>query len=313
MARKPRIHLPGGFYHVMLRGNAGQDIFLSEADSYHLYLLMQEGVERFGHRIHAFCCMSNHIHLVIQVADIPLSRIMQNLSFRHTQWMNKRRRRMGHLFQGRYAAILVDADNYLLELIRYIHLNPVRAGMVEDAAAWRWSSHRCYMGKESLPWLTTEWVLGRFSKRLGEAIRRYSFFVADGSNAVAKDFQRGKKDTRILGDDVFAERVLAGQGKKEVSISLDECIHIVCKRYELTEADLAMKDQRRKPSEARAVIGWVARQNSSMTLSEVARRFGRDVATLSISVRRLQDRAIKDEALKGQLQLIFDECKDIKA
>jgi len=313
MARKPRIHLPGGFYHVMLRGNAGQDIFLSDADRYHLYLLMQEGVERFGHRIHAFCCMSNHIHMAIQVADIPLSRIMQNLSFRHTQWMNKRRRRMGHLFQGRYAAILVDADNYLLELIRYIHLNPLRAGMVEDAAAWRWSSHKAYLGKESLPWLTTEWVLGSFSKRLGEAIRRYSFFVADGSNAVANDFQRGKKDSRILGDDVFAERVLAGQGEKEVSISLDECIHIVCKRYELTEADLAMKDQRRKPSEARAVIGWVAKQDGGFTLSEVARRFGRDVATLSISVRRLQDRAFKDEALKGQLQLILDECKDIKA
>jgi len=105
MARKPRIHLPGGFYHVMLRGNAGQDIFLTDEDRYHLYLLMQEGVERFGHRIHAFCCMSNHIHLAIQVADIPLSRIIQNLSFRHTQWMNKRRRRIGHLFQGRYAAI----------------------------------------------------------------------------------------------------------------------------------------------------------------------------------------------------------------
>lgn len=313
MARKPRIHLPSGFYHVILRGNAGQDIFLTDADRYRLYLLMQEGVERFSYRIHAFCCMSNHIHLLIQVTDIPLSRIMQNLSFRYTQWMNKRQRRTGHLFQGRYKAILVDADNYLLELIRYIHLNPVRAGMVEDAAAYRWSSHRAYIGKETLPWLTTGWVLGRFGDQASEAIRRYSFFVADGANVGTKDFQRGEKDVRILGDDVFAERVLAGQGEGGVSISLDDCIHVVCERYELTEADLAVKGQRRKPSEARAVIGWVARQNGGITLSEIARRFGRDVATLSLSVRRLQDRAARDEKLEGQLKLIFDECQDAKA
>jgi len=272
----------------------------------------QEGVERFAHRIHAFCCMSNHIHLAIQVADISLSRIMQNLSFRHTQWMNKKQRRTGHLFQGRYKAILVDADNYLLELIRYLHLNPVRAGMVEDVAAYRWSSHRAYIGREVLPWLTTEWVLSRFAEQRGEAIRRYSSFVADGMHADEKDFQRGKTDARIFGDDTFAEKALAGQGKRGTSIGLDGCIHVVCKHYELTEADLAMKGQRRRQAEARAIIGWAARQGG-ITLSEVARRFGRDVATLSISVRRLQDRADKDEGLKSRLRLIFDECQDIKA
>ncbi len=313
MARKPRIHLSGGFYHVMLRGNAGQDIFFTDEDYHRLYLLMQEGVERFGHRIHAFCCMSNHIHLAIQVADIPLSRIMQNLSFRYTRWVNKKQHRTGHLFQGRYAAILVDADNYLLELIRYIHLNPVRAGMVEDAAAWRWSSHRAYIGKETLSWLTTGWVLGRFGEQMSEAIYRYLSFIADGVNTDEKDFKRGKKDTRILGEDVFAEMILAGQGEGGVSISLDGCIHVVLERYELTEADLAMKSQRRKPSEARAVIGWMGRESASFTLSEVARRFGRDIATLSISVRRLQQRADKDEKLKSRLRFMLDECQDIKA
>jgi len=313
MARKPRIHLPGGFYHVMLRGNAGQEIFLTDEDRYHLYLLMQEGVERFGHRIHAFCCMSNHIHLAIQVADIPLSRIIQNLSFRYTLWFNKKQHRTGHLFQGRYAAILVDADDYLLELIRYIHLNPLRAGMVEESAAWRWSSHGAYLGKEALPWLTTEWVLGRFASQRGEAIRRYSSFIAEGGNADAKDFQRGEKDARILGDDVFAEKALASQGESVASINLDDCIHVVCKHYALTAADLAIKDQRRKPSEARAVIGWTGRQSGGFTLSEAARRFGRDVATMSLAVRRLQDRADKDKGLEGRLQLIFDECQDAKA
>ncbi len=100
----------------MLRGNGGQDIFFCPEDRYHLFILMQEGIERFGHRVHAFCLMSNHIHLVIQVSDIPLSRIMQNLSFRYPRWVNSRHKRMGHLFQGRYKALLVDGDSYLLEL-----------------------------------------------------------------------------------------------------------------------------------------------------------------------------------------------------
>jgi len=156
-------------------------------------------------------------------------------------------------------------------------------------------------------------VLGRFGEQRGEAIRRYAFFVAEGGNADAKDFKRGEKDTRILGDDVFAEKALASQGESVASISLDDCTDVVCKNYELTEADLAIKDRRRKPSEARAVIGWTGRQSGGFTLSEAARRFGRDVATMSLAVRRLQDRADKDKGLEGRLQLIFDECQDAKA
>ena len=114
MARKPRIHYPGAFYHVILRGNGGQDIFFSKNDRTKFYLLLQEGIERFGHRIHAFCLMTNHIHLVIQIGDIPLSKIMQNVTFRYTRYINARRKEFGHLFQGRYKAILIDADTYIL-------------------------------------------------------------------------------------------------------------------------------------------------------------------------------------------------------
>jgi REP element-mobilizing transposase RayT len=109
MARKPRLHYPGAFYHVILRGNFRQDTFL---------------VERYRYRIHAFCLMSNHVHLAIQVGVVPLSRIMQNFCFRYTRWLNQQQERVGHLFQGRYKAVLLDADSYLLELTRYIHLNP---------------------------------------------------------------------------------------------------------------------------------------------------------------------------------------------
>ena len=130
MARKPRIHFPSAVYHVILRGNAGDPIFFSDLDRYRLYLIFQYAVERFNCRIHAFCLMRNHAHIVVQTGDIPLSRIMQNISLRFTKWINYSQSRTGHLFQGRYKALLIDADSYLLELVRYIHLNPVRAGIV---------------------------------------------------------------------------------------------------------------------------------------------------------------------------------------
>jgi len=123
----------------MLRSNAGQAIFYNDEDRYHLYLLLQEGMSRYGHRIHGFCLMSNHVHLAVQVGEEPLSKIMQNLSFRYTRWVNRKQKRIGHLFQGRYKAILVEQDSYLLELVRYIHLNPVRAKMVRQPSAYSWS------------------------------------------------------------------------------------------------------------------------------------------------------------------------------
>ena len=158
MARKPRVHCPGALYHVMLRGNGGQEIFFSQEDRFRFYLLVQEDIERYGHKVHAFCLMTTHVHLAIQVGEIGLPRIIQNLAFRYTRWGNWRQSRTGHLFQGRYKAVLVDADTYLLELTRYIHLNPVRSGIVRIPEDYPWSGHRAYLGLETIPWLTTEWV-----------------------------------------------------------------------------------------------------------------------------------------------------------
>ncbi len=222
MARKPRLHLPGGLYHVMLRGNGGQDIFFDDEDRYHLYLLIQQGVERYSHRIHGFCCMPNHLHLAIQVAEDPLSAIMQNLSFRYTRWFNKKQVRTGHLFQGRYKAILVDADNYLLELVRYIHLNPVRAGIVKKPQDYAWSGHRAYLGIETLPWLDTDWVLRQFAKRLKTCRQRYEAFVQAGTKeGYRREFHQGGEDSRVLADNRFLERHLGKQVQTLPEISLE--------------------------------------------------------------------------------------------
>jgi putative transposase len=173
MARKPRIHFPGAIYHIILRGNAKQEIFFDEGDRHRFLVLLKDGIERYKFCLHGYCLMTNHLHLVIQVSEITLSRIMQNLSLRYTKWINWRHDRIGHLFHGRYKAIIVDADNYLSQLVAYLHLNPVRASMSENPADYPWSSHRAYLGLEQSPCLTTELVLSHFSP--GKEIARRLF------------------------------------------------------------------------------------------------------------------------------------------
>ena len=170
MARKPRIHIPGSTYHCMLRGNNGNNIYQNENDFSKLSLLIHEGTERYDHRILGFCFMSNHIHLVIQVAKTPLSKIIQNFTFRYTRYINKKYEKIGHLFQGRFKSILVNDTQYLLELIRYVHLNPVKAGITKIPEKYFWSSHCMYAGDDTFQWISSSSVLKRFDENINKAI-----------------------------------------------------------------------------------------------------------------------------------------------
>ncbi len=301
MARKPRIHLPGGFYHVMLRGNGGQDIFFNAEDRNHFYLLMQQGISRYGHRIHGFCCMTNHVHLLIQVADEPLSKIMQNLSFRYTRWINKHQKRMGHLFQGRFKAILIDADEHLLELIRYIHLNPVRAGLVKQVDDYAWSSHHAYRGKETLPWLTTDWVYGNFSRQRAACIRQYSKFIAEGvGEQHRKEFHSGNLGGQLLGGDEFAESVFKQLDAKPVKPpTVKKIVNAVCTICDVKEKELSKPGRQRKLSEARGLIAWFVVDKKSATLTSVARKIERDLSALSVAVKKIEEGKGGEQGIPG--------------
>ena len=308
MARKPRLHSPGGVYHVMVRGNGGQDIFFDDDDRYHFYLLLQEGIARYGHRIHGFCLMSNHVHLALQVGEDPLAKILQNLSFRYTRWINRKQQRIGHLFQGRYKAILVDQDSYLLELVRYIHLNPIRAKMVQKPAAYPWSGHRAYLGKQTLPWLETGWVLSQFGKRLTSCRQRYEAFVRAGmSQGYRQEFHRGGDDHRLLGDDTFTEKAL-GKATNPIprQCSLDDLMAPVCQAYQLTVKTLVATGRNRQASEARQIIAWLAQKTDSVSLTAIGTRFGRDVTTLGHGVHRVEERARSDKRFAKQLKQYYN-------
>lgn len=290
-----------------MRGNARQDIFFDEADRYRFYLLLQEGIERYGHRIHAFCLMTNHIHLAIQVGKVSLSRIMQNLTFRYTRWINWRQQRSGHLFQGRFKAVLVDADSYLLELTRYIHLNPVRAKMVQPPEEYPWSGHRAYLGLETIPWLTTDWVLSQFARKSEKARLEYRKFVDEGKGeGHLQEYHSGSaNDSRVLGDDAFIDKVLAhAEARPRQRIILDDIIRSVCRKYEIEENDLKAPGKYRKNSEARGMVAWLILETGEAKLSELSSYTGRDVSTLSSAAKAVQLRAKSDQCLADSMRAI---------
>ena len=289
MARKPRIHFPSALYHVILRGNAGDPIFFSDQDRYHLYHIFQYAVERFDCRIHAFCLMRNHIHFVVQTGDIPLSRIMQNVSLRYTKWINYSQSRTGHLFQGRYKALLIDADAYLLELVRYIHLNPVRAGIVAATDEYPWSGHGAYLGKELLPWLTTDYVLSMFSPGAEHARKVYDSFVKDGiGEGKRKEFHSGTCEGRILGSDSFTDEILSMVDQKsEQEYSLPEVIATVCAHFHISEELLKAAGKTRPMTEARAVAAAIVQTAPHLRLTDLTKLLGRDISALGKAAQRI--------------------------
>ena len=306
MARKPRLHYPGAFYHVMLRGNGGQEVFFSEDNRHHFYFLLGEGWKRYNHRIHALCHMKNHVHLVIQVGETPLSQIMQNLSFRYTRYINSRQKRLGHLFQGRYKAILIDKDNYLLELVRYIHCNPVRAKICENPADYQWSSHNAYLGIQKYPWLTTKVIFSQFNRNESIAKRLYTDFVqARMDEGYRKEFHTGIFENRILGNDRFRDEVLAlVDEQRPHRWSYDQLIVSLCMIYGIDNKTLLDPGKRQPAAEARAVAALLVQENNHTALTDLGMIFSRDLSALSRAAGRIRERLRTDPELQGKIKTI---------
>jgi len=210
MSRPVRIQFEGALYHITSRGDRREAIYKDDEDRSAFLKTLGEVTETFNWICHAYCLMTNHYHLVVETPDGNLSKGMRQLNGVYTQASNRRHQRTGHLFQGRYKAILVDADAYLLELTRYVVLNPVRAGMVSAPGLWSWSSYQAMVG-EATPgqWLATDGLLAQFSTVRQEAIQYYVNFVNDGIGlkSIWGDLNRQV----FLGDDHFVERMQAKQ------------------------------------------------------------------------------------------------------
>ena len=217
MARPIRLEYAGAIYHVTSRGDRLEDIYDSDADRECFIKTLGDVCKRFNWVCHAYCLMSNHYHLLIETPDANLSKGMRQLNGVYTQAYNRANGRVGHVFQGRYKAIMVEKQGYLLELARYIVLNPVRASMVRSVSQWRWSSYRATTGQVLNPgWLNTDWLLASFSKRKSQAVKLYKAFVAEGKGQPSPWLQL-RNQVYLGSDDFVAQLNALIDGDKELS------------------------------------------------------------------------------------------------
>jgi putative transposase len=304
MARVKRFHYPGYFYHVMHRGNHGQDIFFSDSDRHKMSFLLQEGIERYGHRIHAFCFMKNHIHLLVQIGNIPLAKVMHNLAFRYSQKINRNHATSGHLFQGRYKSILIQDGLYFTRLLRYIHRNPVRAGIVKDPRNYPWSSHNSYLDLNQISWVTKDFGLSKFGKTRVDAIRQYSMYISEiEQENELEELRNNFKDGHVLGDDDFLERV-RNQNLIRVDrpLSIESIVKVVCDQFNIERRFLTSRDKSRKVSFARAVISKIAIEKGDISMTNLGKFFHRDQTTITGLVKNFEER----------YKAISSECPDIE-
>lgn len=311
MVRKPRVQFPGALYHVIGRGNQQQDIFLIDEDysCYMNYLLDYH--QRFHFILYAYVLMPNHIHLMLETGEVPLSKIMQCLQLRYSQYFNRKYRKKGHLFQGRYKSILCDRDTYLLELIRYLHLNPIRAGIVTHPADYPWSSHQIYVGKKKAKWVETELILSQFGKKKRESVKRYQKFILDGLGMKHREDYYKVVDQRYLGDDTFIDQISKKRKEYEkegpiLRIPLVEIEDLVCHRMGMTREILHSASRYRKAVKARSIIAYLGRTIGRYKLKDLANHFKRDPMTLSYGIRKLEMEIIE----KGNIKKLITELEE---
>jgi len=295
MARKPRIEYPRAFYHIIARGNRKERIFLDDGDRNHLLELLKKYKRRYNFVLYAYALMDNHIHLLMETKEVPLSRIMQGILQSHTQWYNKRNRTVGHLFQGRYKAILCDKRDYLLVLVRYIHLNPIRAG-IKRLVVSKWTSHKIYLSGECNDLVDTSLVLTQFSKRKSVAVKLYREFIREGMGEYNEEDFYKLRGQRVLGDESFYEEVMSivnEERDNEDRIIRDKGLEEISKKVEelmgVSIEQLRGGKRSRNVVRARSVFIRLSKQYTNLKCMDIAFFLGRQPTSLSYIEQQITD------------------------
>jgi REP-associated tyrosine transposase len=279
MARPLRIEYDGAVYHITSRGNARQPIYKEDEDRRIFLEVLHRANTLYNWLCHAYCLMNNHYHLIIETPDGNLSHGMRQLNGVYTQLFNKRHNRVGHIFQGRYKAILIQKESHLLEVSRYVVLNPVRAKAVKDPEEWKWSSYRGTAGKEKPhSCLTIDWILGQFGSKRRQSEKKYSEFVMAGIDE--EKIWKDVKGQSILGQDEFIKRFLNyAKGYEEVKeIPKNQRYIGRLGLAELLEGTKGRKEVSRKAKEAVERYGY--------SQKEVAEYLGIHYSTVSRMVNK---------------------------
>lgn len=288
MPRRTRLHVPGGFYHVTLRGNHREALFGDEADFRKLDEIVAKALAAYEARLHAFCWMPNHLHALVQIADHPLGDLVKSIAATYARYRHKVLDTSGHLFERRHHARLVDVNAYFLAVLRYIHLNPVKACLVPDPRDYRWSSHRAYLGTETINWLTVGKGLSMFGPGLVSARRGYARFMGQmEDDADDIDENAHPEDSRVLGDDAFLEQLrnepsACSEPTAAVgALTLDALAASVCTTHGVRVELLRSPSTMRSLTPVRLELLLQALEMRVATTAEVARYLGRAPSTLS--------------------------------
>ena len=299
MARALRIEYDGALYHVTSRGNERKAVFRDDTDREKFLELIGRAVEQFGIQVHSYVLMDNHYHLLIETPRGGLNQALRYINGVYTQAFNRRHKRVGHLFQGRYKAILVEKDAYLLELSRYIHLNPWRVNRGRDPIKYRWSSLGPYVGTRAAPsWLTVRELMSQFGSK---GKRGYWQFVAEGIKQGIRTPWDELRGQAVMGSEEFVQRVMKRHGgkaekkteivgrKELVGVKPEVIMAAVGKYYGIKPEE--MKGRGRRYTEPRYVASYLMRRYGFMGLREIGERVGLHFSAVGNSVQRVANHA----------------------
>ncbi|HHT9137489.1 MAG TPA: REP-associated tyrosine transposase [Candidatus Wunengus sp. YC60] len=314
MSRPLRLEFEGAFYHVTSRGNLRDRIFFDDKDREKFLDILRRTKQRYGYLLHAYALMGNHYHLFLETPRANISQIMQNINTSYTVYINKRHKRAGHLFQGRFKGIIVDKETYLIVLSRYIHLNPVRAGMVENPEDYRWTSYKEYIGackgKESM--VDTAETLSSFSKTKTAAMKVYREFVTEGIGERNNPLENAEAGA-ILGSKIFIAQIRSMLQKwkpdKEVPrlkklrkvLPVDTVIKVCCNYYGKKEEYLLKKGKEK--GERQAAI-YVSKIMSNAKNTEIGKSFGIQGSTVSEALKRAEARIQREKKFQKEIEAL---------
>jgi len=297
MARPLRITYPDAWYHVMNRGRRGEDIFADEQDYIMFTDLLKETSENWNIRVAAYCLMPNHYHILIQTPDANISRGMRHLNGVYTQRYNCRHQCDGQLFRGRYKSILIDRDSYLLQVVRYIHRNPLRAGIVEKLGVYNWSSHKGYLSiAKRWDWLHKHYIFSMLSKNRKDWLGYYRKWVSVEEDDEVSQKLNAKKWPVCLGSQAFIDRIKelyrSDMIDKEIPSSREllpdrkRILDDVCRYYDVKDSEI-LKTHRGKMNEARNAAIYLTRKLRLDTYKEIGAQYGiqNDRTVRSVFVR----------------------------
>jgi len=309
--RPKRIHYEDAVYHVTSRGNERRKIVLDDADRWIFLKVLAETVEHHGVVCHAWVLMDNHYHLLLETPSANLSPAMKHLNGIYTQKFNKKHHRVGHLFQGRFKAMVVEKDTYLKELCRYLVLNPVRAKMVKHPREWKWSSYRATVGLEkSESWVEINWILSQFGRNVKAARKAYQAFVEDGMAKKVSPWE-SLSSRMYLGSEEFLDRVHAvGQKHKSLDVPKyqkhvvkrkpEEILTKVAKAYGIRVEEILAAGKKRP--EARDMAIYLLKKQSGMSLREIGEKMG-------VGATAVGNRWVKMRKLVSEDPKLIDKVK----